>query len=285
MIQPRLQTVTEAGLSSVKLALLAPIVIFFTGLSGCTYTIDWFHRIRAQRALMTQDYTTAIKIYASIMASKPDDEKTLQTARSGAKVAHFDAKDYLSAVSFYKHVILKSPDVEERKTAQRYVSQIYFENLQDFDQAVLEYERLLKLDLTPQERFRYRLNLAKSHFQLNNLDQTLHELNVLIDQKPGDEELFEAQILKANVLVSAKKLVEAAESFETILKAFPDRSKKDNVAMNLVVVYEELKNFGSAIEVLERMRPDYPNPDFLDLRIERLKERKENLPGAQGWKR
>lgn len=278
-------TDTGAGPNKVKPALFALILVAFVGLSGCTYTFEWIQRARAQRAVMTQDYRTAVKIYSDLMTAKPDDQKALIAARAGAKVAHFDAKEYLAAVEFYKHIILKSPNVEERKAAQRYIAQIYFENLQDFNQAVLEYERLLKLDLTPQERFRFRLNLARSHFQLNNLDQTLHELNVLIDQKPGEDEVFDAQILKANVLVSSKKLVEAAESFETILKDFPERSKKDNVGMNLVVVYEELKNFGSAIAVLERMRPDYPNPDFLDLRIERLKERKENLPGAQGWKR
>ena len=48
---------------------------------------------------------------------------------------------------------------------------------------------------------------------------------------------------------------------------------------------EELKQFDKAIEVLENMRPQYPNPDFLDLRISRLKERQYNQPGAQGWKR
>jgi hypothetical protein len=51
------------------------------------------------------------------------------------------------------------------------------------------------------------------------------------------------------------------------------------------VIYEELKEFSKAIDVLEGMREGYAHPDFLDLRIRRLRERMGNQPGAQGLKR
>lgn len=220
-----------------------------------------------------------------IMDSQPDSERALVAARQGARAAHFDAKKYDQAVQFYRYILLKSEKPEERKNAQRSIAHIYFENIQDFNQAVLEYEKLLKLVDSNEEAFRYRLNLAKSHLQLNNVDQALTELNVLLEKKPAAEEVFEIKMLKGNVLVANKQLQEAAQLWESILKEFPERSVKENVAMNLVISYEELKEFGKAIAVLETMRAEYPNPRFLDQRIERLKERQYNLPGAQGWKR
>lgn len=241
--------------------------------------------MRAQRAIANRDFPTALRILETMITEKPDGDRALFAARQGARIAHLEAKNYPLAVFFYKHVILKSPDPEERKSAQRFVAQIYFENLLDYDQAVEEYEKLLKLGHRPEEAFRFRLNLAKAHLQLNNVEQAQHELDTLLSQKVGPDDVFEAKVLKARVLVSNRQLSEAALLWEDILKEFPERSQKENAALNLVVCYEELKEFGKAIEVLERMKPNYPNPDFLNLRIERLKERKENQPGAQGWKR
>jgi tetratricopeptide (TPR) repeat protein len=263
---------------------LAATLISF-GLCGCTFTSQVFEDLRANRALAARDYGKLFAIYDKVIEDDPDSPRALEDARKGARIAHLEAKNYEEAVEYYKHIILRSPDPEERKTAQRYVAQIYFENLQDYDRAVIEYEKLLKFEGGPEEGFRYRLNLAKCHFALNNLEQTLAELDVILAQKLSPEHIFEAKVLKANVFMAHKQLSEAAVLWQSIMDEFPDRAKKENVALNLVVCYEESKDFGKAIDVLEKMKTDYPNPDFLNLRIERLKERKQNLPGAQGFKR
>lgn len=219
------------------------------------------------------------------MEQPSSEERGLEAARAGSRAAHLSAKNYPLAVDFYRYIIMKSESPSERKEAQKAIAQIYYENLQDLDQAIVEYEKLLKLDNTPEESFRFRLNLAKSQLGLNNVPQALTELNVLLDAKPPPDGVFEIKMLKANTLVANKQLEEATEIWQSILKDFPERSAKENVAMNMVVVYEELKEFGKAIAVLESMREGYPNPKFLDQRIERLKERQYNQPGAQGLKR
>ncbi len=260
-------------------------VVLILGLNGCTFSLEWFRYLQAQQAVIKQDYAAALPIFREIVLSQRNSERALDSARQGARVAHFEAKDYALAVEFNKYLVLRSPDPEERKSAQRYIAQIYFENLLDFNQAVFEYEKILKLENGREEEFRYRLNLAKSHFQMNNLSQTVHELDVLLQKKPSQDQIFEIKTLKANVLVANKQIAEAAEVWHSILKEFPERAAKENVALNLVVCYEDLKDFGRAIEVLEGMREGYPNPKFLESRIERLRERKANLPGAQGLKR
>ena len=231
------------------------------------------------------NYASALPLLQKITEDSADADRALQAARKGARVAHFEAKAYQQAVNFYKFIILKSDDVIERRNAQKNIAQIYFDDLQDFDQSVIEFEKILKLDNPADEAFRYRLNLAKAYFRLNNAEQSLNELDVLLSKKLDAEKTFDIHMLKANVMVGNHKLTEAAQLWEKILKEFPERSKKEKVALNLVVCYEELKQFDKAIAVLENMRPQYPNPDFLDLRISRLKERQYNQPGAQGWKR
>lgn len=241
--------------------------------------------LRTERAISNGQYMKAFELLNQTIEHDPDSREALDAARKGARIAHLEAKAYQKAVEFYQHIVLRSEDPEERKSAQRFIAQIYFENLLDYDQAVREYEKLLKLEQTPEEAFRYRLNLAKSHFALNNLEQTQAELDHLLENKPPPESVFEIKVLKANVQMSRKNLNDAALTWQSILDEFPERSKKENVAMNLVVCYEESKEFGKAIETLEKMRADYPNPGFLDARIERLKGRKQNLPGAMGFRK
>lgn len=255
-------------------------------ISGCTLSFDWFHRIRARELIRAGEYSKALKILRDVRDNNLDNQRSVEVSRLGARVAQIDAKDYALAIEFYRHLVLRSESAAERKNAQRLIAQLYFENLQDYSQAVIEYEKLLKLSLPPDVAFRYRLNLAKSHFQLNNLDQATNEIDTLLAMKKLDpDEIFDAKMLKANVLVANKNLTAAAEIWSQVLTEFPERSKREKVALNLVVCYEEQKEFGKAIEVLEKMKADYPNPDFLDVRIARLKERKTNMPGANGLRR
>lgn len=235
--------------------------------------------------MIQHDYKGALVLFENVVNHQPEGPKALASARFGSRLAQLEVKNYNQAVFFYRYLILRSPDPDERKSAQRYIAQIYFENMHDYAQAVIEYERLLKLDVSPAEAYKFRLNLAKSHFQLNNLEQVGAETDLLLDQKLEPDQIFEVRVLKANVLVAAKKLPEAAAQWEQILKDFPEKSRKENMGLNLVVCYEEMKDFARAIDTLEKMRVDYPNPEFLDLRIARLKERKSNQPGAQGWRR
>jgi tetratricopeptide (TPR) repeat protein len=271
---------TSGRTISVGLCLMISV-----GLSGCTFHFDWIDKIRAQRAVANQNYETAVNILYKLMQADPDAETALYASRMGSTVAHINAKDYVKAVEFFKHIVLKSPDPEERKSAQRFIAQIEFENLHEYDKAVVDYEKLLQLDLTPAEAFRYRMNLGKSHFYLNNIDQAIEEINAILKKSKSPEELFEARVLKANTEVAAKRLKEAAEQWKAIIRDFPDRAKKENISLNLAVVQEDMGEFEEAISVLENMRPGYAQPEYLDLRIQRLKDRRENQPGAHGLRK
>jgi tetratricopeptide (TPR) repeat protein len=254
-------------------------------LSACSFNFDWIERYRAQKAVGRQDYVSAVALFKKITDRDPNGRNALQAARQGATLAHLETKNYAQAIEFYKLIVLRSPDAEERKSAEKFIAQIDFDGLHNYDQAVVDYEKLLKIEHRPEEAFRYRLNLAKSHFYLNNIDQALNEIDVILSQSHSPDELFEAEVLKANTEVATKHLPEAASIWQTILKQFPEKATKENVALNLAVCYEDMKDFGRAIEVLEDMRQKSDQKEFLDLRIQRLKERMDNMPGAKGFKR
>jgi tetratricopeptide (TPR) repeat protein len=264
---------------------LRTTLLLFTLLNaGCTFSFQGWQFRQAKSALSDKRYESAVKGFEKVIANDPNSALSLKAAELGAPVAHLQAKDYEAAVGFYRHIIYKGPTAEERMAAQKAIAQIYFENLHDYDQAILEYESLLRLKLPDEEAFKYRLNVVKSQLELNNLDQAFSEVDALITQFPKGD-LYEAKVLKANINISNKHYGDAATILEDVLKEFPDRAKKENLHLSLVVCYEDIREFAKAIQVLESMRSWYNHTDFLDLRIKRLKERSSNQPGAQGWKR
>jgi tetratricopeptide (TPR) repeat protein len=267
----------------IRLSLLCLAAL---SLSSCSLATRWYRSHQVESALQAQNFTLALQLLQTTIRENPDTPLALNAARQGAQVAQVEAKDYPSAIGFYRAVILLSANSTERKQAQRAIAQIEYENLQNCAQAVLDFERLLHLDNSPEEVFQVRLSLAKSQLRLNNVEQALAEIDLLLSQPHvPEQQVFEAKVLKANTLVADRQMSAAASLWEDIMREFPDKSKKENVALNLVVCYEEMKEFTKAIGVLEKMRDGYAHPDFLDLRIQRLKERAHNQPGAQGLKR
>lgn len=246
---------------------------------------NWVGDLRIQSAQLAGQNAEFVNLVIARMEKFPNDEKTLEFVRSAARVAHLQLKNYSRAIDLYKFIVMSSPESQERRNAQMYTAQIYFENLHDFEKSVLEYERLLKLDLSPAEKFRFRINVARAHYQMNNHKQALSELRSIFTNDLDEDSKFEVLRLEGSVLMANRQLNDATEVWQEILKRFPDRSAKENVALNLVVCFEESKQFLKAVEVLESMRENYPNKEFLDIRIARLKERHRNLPGAEGWKR
>ena len=78
---------------------------------------------------------------------------------------------------------------------------------------------------------------------------------------------------------------EAADQFFKLIQANPEKSTKENVIITLAVCYEENLDFKGAIQVLEKYKAIHPQPDYIELRIRRLKERLKNAPGARGMRK
>lgn len=251
-------------------------------LAACTNSTDLEMR-RAHRALAAGDHEKAVHHFRRVMKSEPADTTGLKAAEQAAHAALFELKDFKLALSLYKHIVVHSSDRDQMLEAQKKIAEIVFTNLGDHEQAIREYHRLLELPHTPEEELEYRLTLARSYFFLNNFYQSEVEIDQILKGRPRENpENFPALLLRANLLVSTQKTDEAIEAFTELTKLFPERSKKEQIYLNLALCYEEKKDFDKAIEILTAALDDYPTPEFLKLRIQRLEVRKSLLPGASG---
>ena len=134
----------------------------------------------------------------------------------------------------------------------------------------------------PREKIEYKMKLARAYYYQNNFAQAENEADEFLATNPSSDLKFDMVFLKGNISLAKKDLPAAVIIFKSLLQEFPERAIKDNVGLTLSVCYEEMKDFKSAIETLEKLKESHPMPEYIDIRIKRLQERLKNQPGARG---
>jgi tetratricopeptide (TPR) repeat protein len=224
-----------------------------------------------------------IHIDRAIALAKDNESKVL-SYRLAARITHIETKEFQKAIAYYRRLVLESNDRSEQATSQKMISEISFENLNDYPQSIIEISKFLDLPESKAEANRYRLMLARAYYYTNNRVQALVEVENALKTTMDDELKFQYLVLKGNIFSGQKDLKSATAAFREVVRAFPEKSVKDNVAVILSANLEEMFEFDEAIKVLEDLRPHYSNPEYVNLKIERLKMRKKNQPGAR-WKK
>jgi tetratricopeptide (TPR) repeat protein len=253
-------------------------------LTGCLFSSQKRAIQNGEKAVSEGHTKEAVKYFDDAVHGD-DTEMALEAARRAARIEHFDLKNYAKAIEYYRFLVVASDNDQERRLAQKSIAQIYFENLLYYDKAIIEYEKLLRLDFPKEEKYQFRLNIAKSDHQLGNFDQALAEIEDLSKEKLNDNDYYDLQVFKANLMMSQKKQADAIQVFADLIKKFPERAQKESLALTMAVSYEEMGDFKAAIDTLSAMKKGYSHPEFLDMRIERLQARQRNMPGAFGLKK
>jgi len=259
--------------------------VFVLALSGCSISFLGFEYKRGEKAEDKKNYTQAITHYSKVIHREPDSELALSAANRAARIAFFETKNFLEAIEFYLHVVKYSKNDVERRSAQKNIANIYFQNLNDYSKAIDEYNKLLLLRNSTEENYEIKMNLAKAHFNLNQFSDAESEVQDALKFAAEDNKKFDANSFLASVYFNTKRVEEAIKIYERLMQEYPERARAENVEMNIIVSYEEVEAFDKAIAKLEILRERYHDPEFIDLKIRRLKERKANLPGSRGLRK
>lgn len=263
------------GLVAVSLAL---------GLTSCT-SPEARDLQRASREYEKKHYRIALSFIDRVIKRDREGEWALKAAREGVKISIYEVKDYRKAVGYLRHLVLNSSDPSELEQAQQQLADIYFENLSDFAKAYAELSKLLAMKTSFIDRSRIQIKMARSSFYLGDFAQAESEIETVLKNPMEPSARFHALTLKGNILVAQKDFVSAAEMYRLVMREFPEEAPKENVPLQLAVCYEEDKKYKEAIAVLEGMRETYKPPEYIELRIKRLREKMKNQPGARGFRK
>lgn len=219
------------------------------------------------------------------MNRAPESKWALDSARQAARAAFFDTKDYNQAIDFYNYLVEYSRDQNERVNSQRRIASIYFDNLSDYPRSIEAYNKLLMVETDPGQIVRYRFNLARSYFYLNRFFDSKNEIEQALKISKDPDRTFELKMFLASIYFNMKQVPKALEIYQALESKYPKKAKNENLALNESVCYEEEEKFDDAITKLQSIETTYKDPEFIALKIKRLKERKANMPGARGLKR
>lgn len=264
------------------------LLLFSLGIAplcSCDFSYTALEKRRAVQAEKSQDFDAAVKYYRRIVTRSPESKIGIEAARAAARISEYETRNFLEAVWFYEHIIKYAKDESERRKAQVTISDIFFERILDYRRAIIEFNKLLILRNSNSESVDFKFKLAKSHYYLNDFEEALSEVEGALKLTEQPSKVFELKMFLASIYFNTKRLETALEIYRVLVKEDKARARKENVFMNIVVCLEELEQFDKAIVELEQMRADYSDPEFIDLKIKRLKERKANMPGSRGLRK
>ena len=262
------------------------LLVLSLGISGCQLSTDDHYLRQAQKFEANEDYKQAISHLFRVIEVSEDNEKILKAAKHGAFLARTFTKDYESLLKFLRIIVLRGDKAKAREEAQFEIAEIYFSKLGDYSKAIEEFNRILNLDLDSSVKTDIRLKIVRSYYYLGQMGQAKLEIEDVEKREASEPFDFELSFLKANILTGLNDLSAAIQVYQRLLQEYPAQAKTEQVPINLAVCYEEKKDFDKAIEILASIEPeDIAQKEFIDLKIQRLKEIKELQPGAKGYRK
>jgi tetratricopeptide (TPR) repeat protein len=253
-------------------------------LVGCRARLHEQEFRQAERAYSKGDLTTAVESYKRTIALGPRTNESLKAARALGRIFVNDLKNYSGALEFFRRVIAETDQASERVSAQKEVITILLNHLNDYPQSVIEIQRLLPWLTDSNEQALFRLKLARAFYQLKDFFQVEKELSLAIGLTENEVISFELNLLLANNFLAQKKAKEAIKLLQNLESRNPDEFNRQNLGLVLAAALEENHQVAEAIEALKKTRDLHRFPEFIDLRIKRLEEKRKLVPGARGFR-
>lgn len=238
-------------------------------------------RLDKARKLAQTKPTEAFDEYAKVIQIHKQDSISIKAALEASSLCLKNTECGDKEIFFLKYIINNSLDEKEQIAAQKRLSEYYYDK-GFYPQAINEMNRLLSKADFKEGRPEIKIKLAKSNFYIKNFYQAEVELNAYIKEAGTDNQKFEGYLLRADIQAANKKYSDAMETYKEIKEKFSDLYFKNNVFMNEVLLLEEQKLLDQAIATLESVKAEVSNTENIDARIERLKERRALMPGAEG---
>ena len=220
--------------------------------------------------------TDCARFYEKVFVRNTKKDK--QSLARGAKNC-LDQKEFQKAFQFLEVLLWEQKrdqaEVGEIKEIKLQLAEISFYKLKDYHKALKYYTSLLTTGpLQKEEAFFLQKQIAESFFSLAQYKQALREtekgflLDLSLKQKKA------VVFLKSRILLEMKAFTQALSFFEKQIEEFPE--EESFFREYKAFVYEEKKDFLSAIRELERV---HPSNRFIKRKIQRLMERQESQPG------
>jgi len=260
------------------------LILFFTVLAGCSSGIDSkVKKIKKQHPGKPMLALAQLDQLYDKLTEKKDKLKVLVSIEN---VIRTEIRDPNLLLQVFEKKAFYSETKEKRNEVFLKMAQLSVQNLQD---NVIAQDYLFKIDestLTKDQRDQFYQLKILSFINSGQIDQAEIEIEDLLNREDlTPTERFKISMLKIRILTANKKEDKVEKLLVNLLKTYPNLSMKWRVRSQLAMLYEDKEDYSKALDQLNKMQDEEGEDDLLSIRIEQLKERSKQQPGARGWYR
>jgi len=263
---PRYRLLRRLGLVLLLLLLLAAVFYRVNRERILEYRFT-----RAETLLDNGEATAAAVAFQNFQAAYPESRLAPEALFRAGEILNLYQQNHQQALLVYLLVVRDYPQGRWAQQARIQAADLYKNRLGDYNQAISLLQKVVDSGVPEADRVQYEI--ADCYFRLNNFEQARIEFESLQKNFPESPLLAEVQFRIGMTLTLERNFSAAATALSRVSELWPESRFATEARFQLASVYVEQELLQKALGILEGLRGQYPDPEALQLRIERVEER------------
>ncbi len=269
------------------LALVFFALVATFGSSGCTSQNPRDRFLLAEKLWQEKNYAAAVAEYEKVVQKDPSSDLGIEAAYRAATTQTLFLNEQLGALKKLNRIIEVNREHRLAHPANKLIGEILFTKLEQYEAAIQHYEKMLENYPEDPARSEYAYRIGKAQFHLLRFDDSIKTFRVVVERYPDTDS---AKLARFAIGVSeqtkghqlqAKEARLAQDAFKQAVKDYSDfivRYPNDPLVLDAKFEIgnslEELDQVDAAYEKFEEILEKYPNRPVVELKLKRIKDRK-----------
>ena len=251
-------------------------VLALSLLTSCTAQTAKNQYLLAEKLWLDGKYSAAVNEFEKVTLKDPQGPLGFQALSRAATTQMLYLSQYNDAVKKFNRIIDLKREAPSAWEAQKQIGEIYFSKTDQYEQAALLYKKLLLLRPDALEGPEFMFRIAKSNFFLWKFDDSVAGFKDLMKRYPTStwSEKASYEIGVNYFTRGGKSFQEAIEAFNGFIRSYPSSSLVTQAKFEIASCLEEMDQLDAAYHEYELLKPVYPSPNVIDVKLSRIRERK-----------
>jgi TolA-binding protein len=263
------------------------LLLAAAGLSACTIDSPKSRYILAERLWTDQNYGASVTEFEKVIAKDPHGALGLQALFRAAMTQTIYLGQHAAAVEKFHRYIERADEPESVWEAQKQIGEVLFAKTEQYDAAIRHYRILLKMKPAPAEAAEFLYRIGRSHFFLYQFEaaiQAYQELLKRFSKDPhaeiasleiGHSHFTKAGLTEVRSTQGVESYQEAMDAFQEFIRKYPQSPKVSEANFGIASCLEAMDQLDEAYHAYEALRGKYPSPQVIEIKLVRIRERKE----------
>lgn len=251
----------------------AAIAIVLLGLCGCNANSSKNQFALAEQLFLEKKYDASIHEFDKIVQRDPQSEFGVKALQQIATIQQLYLNNADEALKTYRLLLKRSTDPNLTRETQLTIANLYFERFEDYEKAAENYLALYQAGPEDEEADQFLYRYGRSLFLKNHFDSAMKAYQTLREKFPRSYYSLRAELEIANALSSSGKCKEAIKKYDEV-RASSRKDLRIMATFETANCYEYLDDLDTAYDLLASIQADYPNPDVVSQKMQKIKRRK-----------